>query len=323
MASCLSGRDASAPADAARGAETSVEAAPAPGTATRLLGGAALLLLDRRDQLALAHAGRARDAHLLRNLLQLGQQQRGKTSPLAAAPLGRRGTVRPGWRPGPGVGTLRVGVPRGRRTTEGGFPGRIRAPLRNSVVSLTNGPSITILGRSYGRLAGRRDLAVLRRRFALSLICVIALALGMFLHEMCCAPAAERNKPGANSRGHPREFPDPARLPTRPPPETGRERKDLSDALPGGHCLTTAAEAARSHVADEHPPRIGAPGATPSLTPREPTAFPHRYPCVAKRGRPACTGWISCPAADGARSRGVFTAVCRLREPSLALRTGS
>jgi hypothetical protein len=34
-------------------------------------------------------------------------------------------------------------------------------------VSLTNGPSITILGRSYGRSAGRRDLAVLRRRFTL------------------------------------------------------------------------------------------------------------------------------------------------------------
>src|SRR5487761_1397769 len=57
-------------------------------------------------------------------------------------------------------------------------PGAADAPLRNSVVSLTNGPSVTILGRHSGRSAGHRDPAVPRRRFRVSLICVTALALG-------------------------------------------------------------------------------------------------------------------------------------------------
>jgi len=79
-------------------------------------------------KLALAHAGRTRDPHLLRNLLQLWQPQRGKTSPLAAAPGGRRSTIRPGWPPrATGVWRESSGpVFCGRRTTEGGFPGRIR-----------------------------------------------------------------------------------------------------------------------------------------------------------------------------------------------------
>src|SRR5258708_36158709 len=80
--------------------------------------------------------------------------------------------------------------------------------------------------------------------------------------------------------------------------------KRSGDAIPGGHCLSTATRAARSHMADEHLPRTGAPGASLSLTPSEPTAFPHRYPCVAGRRRPAGRGGTPCPVTEGGRFPG-------------------
>ena len=74
-------------------------------------------------------------------------------------------------------------------------------------------------------------------------------------------------------------------------------------------------------MADEHLPRIGAPGATPSLTPREPTAFPHWFR-VSRKRTTSLHGMDIASGAEGTRSEDVVTTVCRLLELSLALRIG-
>src|SRR5487761_258262 len=106
---------------------------------------------------------------------------------------------------------------------------------------------------------------------------------GMFLHAICHAPTAGRSEPWLTHAATRISFRIlPACQAVLALGRAGTKRS--GDAIPGGHCLTTATRATRSHMADEHPPRTGAPGATPTLTPREPTAFPHRYPCVAGEG---------------------------------------
>src|SRR6201995_5540244 len=77
------------------------------------------------------------------------------------------------------------------------------------------------------------------------------------------------------------------------PPVIGLERTQSADAKPGGHCLTLATVPAGSQMADEHPSHNGAPGATPSLTPREPTAFPHCYPWVAESENQYARDWTA------------------------------
>jgi hypothetical protein len=144
---------------------------------------------------------------------------------------------------------------------------------------------------------------------------------GMFLHAICRAPTAGRSEPWrthAAARTSIRILP--ACQPVLALGRAGTKRS--GDAIPGGHCLTSATQAAGSHMASEHLPRTGAPGATPSLTPREPTAFPHRYPCVAGEGAQPGAGGRSRPAAGCVRSHGAFTAVCRPRGRRPALRTG-
>src|SRR6201992_1239469 len=82
------------------------------------------------------------------------------------------------------------------------------------------------------------------------------------------------------------------------PPVIGFERTQSADAKPGGHCLTTATAVAWSQMADEHLPHNGVPGTSPSLTPREPTAFPHWYPCVAESENQYARNWTASPAPE-------------------------
>src|SRR6202041_4010449 len=148
----------------------------------------------------------------------------------------------------------------------GGSPDAGAAPLRTSVVSLTNGPSIMILGRlgvfsTPVRLAPARSVSLARfslghdfaRNYARHLRRYVAFVRVRGLYGTASVMMCN----GVALRGT-----------CRSPGVTPRARSLGRYTLPP-----------RRRVDEQHLPRTGATDAAPSLTPTAPTAFLCSHPC--------------------------------------------
>ena len=162
------------------------------------------------------------------------------------------------------------------------------APLRSSVVSLTNGPSIMILGR-LGVFSTRVPWRQARSHCSQDphlLMMKVAAAIGVYSRTSrlpCARPvsgaAGVKMCCGVALRGT-----------YRSPGVTLRARSLGRYTLPP-----------RRRLDDQHPPRIGATDAVPSLTPTAPTAFLCSHPC---RGKGVLAARRGVPGGKGHRSPG-------------------
>ena len=181
--------------------------------------------------------------------------------------------------------------------------GAVDAPLRISVVSLTNGPSHDFRPPGRARSARRPGNRPPRDRswFALVLIAALDSQMSAIAATPCVPPCVavspqarkmSRKAPG-RLPGSPAS-PDRVLVPERPCFSCGKRAERLAAKTLGTATVPCRGSLPVSvRLADEHPTRSGAPGAPISLTPSGLTAFLRSRPCHAEeeatvpRGSPA------------------------------------